>query len=102
MAQPREAPDDFGEHQRRPVAVLNIGGMHHGMNEIAIGVGRDVPLAPFDFLAGVVAARTAAFRGFHALAVDHAGAGRSLTSASRAAISRVWLIVSHSPLSRQR
>lgn len=35
MAQPREAPDDFGEHQRRPVAVLNISGMHHGMDEIA-------------------------------------------------------------------
>lgn len=45
MAQPREAPDDFGEHQRRPVAVLDIGRMHHGLDKIAIGVGQDVPPA---------------------------------------------------------
>lgn len=80
VAQPKEASDDFGGHQRRAVAVLNIGGMQYGMDEIAIGVGQDVPLAPFDFLAGLIGARTAAFRGFHALTIHHASAGRSLTT----------------------
>jgi len=40
-AAPRRGPED-------------IGGMRHRIGKIAIGVGQDVPLAPFDFLAGVV------------------------------------------------
>ena len=38
-----------------------------------IRVDHGVTLAAFDLLAGVEAARTAAFRGFHRLAVDHGG-----------------------------
>jgi hypothetical protein len=72
--------DDFGQHQRRAVTILDVGGMDHGMNEIAIGVGEDVTLAPFDLLSGIIAARTAALRRFHALAVDHARTGRSFTA----------------------
>src|SRR3546814_4483319 len=55
------------------VAVLDVGGVDYGMNEIAVGIGEDVALASLGLLARVVAARSAAFRGFHALAVDHAG-----------------------------
>ena len=76
MAQPREALDNLGQHQRRAVTVLDVGGVDHGMNEIAIGVGEDVALAPLDLLACIIAARTARFCGFHALTVDHPGAGR--------------------------
>lgn len=36
MAQPGEAFDDFGEYQRRAIAVLDVGGMDHGVNEIAL------------------------------------------------------------------
>jgi hypothetical protein len=50
------------------------------MNEIPVGVSEDMALAPLDLLAHVIAARTSAFRGFYALAADHAGAGRSLTT----------------------
>ncbi len=43
--------------------------MDHGMNEIAIGVGHDVPLAALDLLARIVAPWSAALGGFDALAV---------------------------------
>lgn len=80
MAQPGKAPDDFGQHQRRAVTVLDVGGVDHGMNEIAVGVSEDMALATFDLLARVIAARASAFRGFYALAVDHASTGRSLAA----------------------
>ena len=53
----RELPDQLGQHQLGPVAVLEMGGMHdHGQKQ-AQGVYNDVPLAPFDLLAGVIAPR---------------------------------------------
>ena len=52
----------------------------HGMNQIAFGVGQDVALAPLDLLACIIAPWAAGFRGFHALAVDHASTGRSLAA----------------------
>lgn len=55
--QPGELPDQFRQHQLGPVAVLDIGGMHDNGQKQAQGVYDDVPLAPFDLLAGVVAAR---------------------------------------------
>src|SRR3546814_5055350 len=45
--------------------------------QIALGVGEDVALAALDLLARVIAARAATFSRFHALAIDHAGTGRS-------------------------
>jgi len=39
MPQPREPPDDSGEDQRRTVAILNVGTMDHGMDEMTLGVG---------------------------------------------------------------
>src|SRR3546814_20563054 len=77
MAQPWKAVDDFTQDQRRAVAVLNVGGMDHRMYQIALGVGEDVALAALDLLARVIAARAATFSRFHALAIDHAGTGRS-------------------------
>src|SRR3546814_8948547 len=54
----------------------------HGMDQIAVGVGQDVALASLDLLSRVIAARPAAFRRLHTLAVDHSGAGRSLAAYS--------------------
>ena len=54
--QPRELPDQFGQHQLGPVAVLDIGRMHNDGQEQTQGVYDDVPLAALDLLAGVVAA----------------------------------------------
>src|SRR3546814_15679551 len=56
--------------------------MDHGMDQIAIGVGQDVALASLDLLPRVIAARPAASRGLHTLAVDRSGAGRSLAAYS--------------------
>lgn len=79
VPQPREGFNDFGQHQRCPVAVLDVGGVDEGMDEIALGVGEDMALASFDLLAGVISPRTAGFRGFDALAVDHTGGWARLT-----------------------
>lgn len=38
MAQPGEALDDVAQDERRPVAVLDVSGVDHGMNEIALGL----------------------------------------------------------------
>jgi len=45
------------------------------MDLIALGIGKDVALAALGFLARIMTGRPAAFRGFHALAVDHSGTG---------------------------
>jgi hypothetical protein len=63
---------------RSTVAVLNIGPVDDGMDEVTLGIGEDVALAPLDLLTRIVAAWAAGFRGFHALTIDDAGAGRSL------------------------
>lgn len=80
MQRPQEAFDDFGQHQRSAVAVLDVGGVDHGMDQIALGVVPDLALAPLDLLARIIAARPAAFLGFDALAVDHPGAGRGFAT----------------------
>lgn len=50
------------------------------MDKISLGVGQNMPLAALDLLTCVAAARTAAFVGFDALAVDHSGAGGRFAS----------------------
>src|SRR2546430_931362 len=69
----------FGEHwsdepQQRHGAmiVLNVGGLNKHGEQRAFGIGDDVTLAAFDLLGHVKPTRTAAFRGFRALAVDDA------------------------------
>ena len=74
MTQPGKPIDDRGQRQWRAIAVLDIGGVNHGMDEIAAGVGKDMALPAFDLLARIVPPKTAGFGGFHALAVDHPGA----------------------------
>ena len=78
MAQPREAVDDLGQHQRCAVAVLDVGGVDHGVDQVALSVGDDVALAALDLLARIIATRTPGFGGFNALAVDDPGTGRGI------------------------
>lgn len=68
MAQPREATDDLREHQRRTVAVLDIGGVDHGVDQVALGVGQDMALAALDLLTRIITPGPAGFRGSDALA----------------------------------
>ena len=78
VAQPREAVTDGFEQLRRAVPILDLGAVHQQSDEQAESIGHDMALAPVDLLAGVIAPDTAAFRGFRALAVDHAGARAGL------------------------
>ena len=70
VTQPGETRDDSDEHERRSVAVLDVGSVDHGVDQIALSIGEDVALAALDLLARIIAPRSAAFRGFDALAVD--------------------------------
>ena len=80
MTQPRGRFAEQGEESRRAVAILDPGLVNHESEQQAIGIGDDMTLAPVDLLARVIATRTAAFRGFHRLRVDHAGRGRGLAA----------------------
>ena len=87
-----------GDHTSRAVAILNVGVMHEQTDQIAFRVGDDVALAAVDLLARVIAPRTATFRGFHRLAVDHSGRRAGLAAfRSRAATTSAWLIRANVP-----
>ncbi len=58
----------------------SIGCVHDQADQQAECIGDDVTLAALDLLARVIAPNTTAFRGFHALAVDHPGARAGLAS----------------------
>jgi hypothetical protein len=51
----RPAPEQRGEQQNAAVAVLNIGGMHDGMQDQAERVDQDMALLAVDLLARVIA-----------------------------------------------
>jgi len=46
MAQPGKEIADRGHHTDRAVAILDIGGVHLRANQMTVGVGDDVALAP--------------------------------------------------------
>ncbi len=72
MAHPWPTFENGFEHDWRSVAVLNVSAVNNKTDQEPAGVGDDVALAAFDLLSGVKAPYSAAFRGFYALAVDHA------------------------------
>ena len=79
-----EAAADAREQRGQPVAVLDAGGMNDAAQQQAQRVDQDVALAAVDLLAGIVAARAAAFAGPDRLAVDDAGGRLRLTARGRA------------------
>lgn len=104
MTQPKEALDDFGQHQWCAVAVLDISGVYHRMNEIVVGCDACV----LGFLACILAGRTARLRRFHALAVDNTGTARSFAPNQQQGIvegklkSAVTLLIEPEPNCRNR
>lgn len=101
MAQSGVEAADRSKDERSSVPILDVGGMHEEADQIALRVGDDVALASLDLLARIVAARPAAFRGFHRLAVD-VSMTPALGLASRPAFSRIamtsaWLIAANLP-----
>src|SRR5439155_10293005 len=71
MAQPREEIADRSQQVGRAVAILDVGGVQLGANQMTAGIGNDVTLAPIDLLARIISPRTSAFRGLDRLTVDH-------------------------------
>ena len=49
------------DDQHRPIAILDIGGVHLGTNQQTTSISHNVTLAAFDLLGGVVTTRPAAF-----------------------------------------
>jgi hypothetical protein len=60
IAQPGKQLMDGVDEQHRPIAILDIGGVHLDTDQQTAGVSHDVSLAPFDLLGGIVAPRPAA------------------------------------------
>lgn len=88
MPQPREAADDLSEHQWCTIAVLDVSSVDHRVDQIALGVGQDVALAPLDLFACIVTPRPAAFRDFDTLTVEYSGTGRRLAAGPTRGLSR--------------
>ena len=55
--QPAETALEQGQHEFGPVAILDVGGMHHHGQQQTQRVYDDMTLAPVDLLAGVVSPR---------------------------------------------
>ena len=100
MAQPGIARADRSKDARGAIAILNAGFVHDEPDQIALGVGDDVALAALDLLACVKAPWTAAFRGFHRLAVNHSGRRARLSANRLARELRLSRILSGVPNSR--
>src|SRR4029077_231514 len=71
MAQPWEEIADRSQQVGRTVSILDVGTVYLRANQMTVGIGNDVALAPVDLLARVIPLRTAAFRGLDRLTVDH-------------------------------
>ena len=50
-----EEPARLGQHLVGTIAILDVGGMYHDAQQETERVDQDVPLAPLDLLARVVA-----------------------------------------------
>jgi hypothetical protein len=74
------AVPDLEQDCRRPVAVLDIGGMDDDTDQESAGIGQDVTFAPFDFLARVAPASASAFCLFYGLTVNDAGRRAGVTT----------------------
>ncbi len=57
FAQERITTEQSRENQSPAGAILNIGGMNHGMKQEAYSIDEDMTLLAFDLLARIIAAR---------------------------------------------
>src|SRR5713226_5854385 len=102
MAQPGKGIADGGEEERGSITILEACFMHDRADQQARCVGQDVALAALDLLAGVIpCGPPASVVLTDWLSMTPAEGLASRPTASRASISRTWLICRHRPLSRQ-
>jgi len=76
---------EIGKQKHAARLVVEIGWMNLGLEDGALRIDKDLPLATGDLLAAIVAARPAGFGGLHRLTVDDRGA-RLRVPAARLAI----------------
>jgi hypothetical protein len=50
VAQPGKQTMDGLDDQHRPIAILDIGGVHHGTDQQTASIGHNVALTVFDLL----------------------------------------------------
>jgi hypothetical protein len=84
VPQPRELLLDFLEHQRHWGAILDVGAVNLGSQHQYLGLDHQMPLAPAEFPAAIVASNAADARSLVGLAIDDAGAGLAVASDSYA------------------
>src|SRR5690242_16467621 len=75
---------ETGEEKHAADLVMEIGWMNLDLQDCAFRIDKDLPLATGNFLATVVAARSARFSGLHRLTVDHSGSGLRFPARCRA------------------
>src|SRR5260221_2294407 len=80
LAQPREATLQARQHERGARAILQVGGMHHDLEQQTAGIHEHMPLATLHLFAAVVPMRPAWFARLDRLAIDDGGAGSGLAS----------------------
>ena len=88
FAQERIQTEQSRENHNPTVAILNVGGMNHGLKQEAYGIDEDVTLLAFDLLARVVAARVDAAPPFSALLTLWLSMMQAVGLASRSTASR--------------
>src|SRR3954447_9198128 len=81
---PGEQAVEIGKQKHAAHLVVEIGRMNLGLEDGALRIDKDLPLATGDLLAAIVAARPAGFGGLHGLTVDHGGGGLRFPARCRA------------------
>src|SRR5260221_12944508 len=80
LAQPREATLQARQHERGARAILQVGGMHHDLEQQTAGIHEHMPLATLHLFAAVVAMRPVWFGRLDRLAIDDGGSASGLAS----------------------
>src|SRR5260370_42610340 len=57
LRQERIHPEQGGQQQDTPIAILDVRGMHHGVQQQTYRVDQDMPLDALDLLARIIAGR---------------------------------------------
>src|SRR5882762_8673637 len=80
MTKPRKLGCSPIDEEHHSIAIHNVGGMNFGFKHEALRIHKQMTLAPFDFLACIIPARSAQSYCFDALTVDDACTGLCFAS----------------------
>jgi hypothetical protein len=86
--QERIEPEQGRNQQHAAIAILDVGRMHDGVRQQALGIDQDMPLLAFDLLACIVAVGINAGPPFSALFTLWLSMMQAVGLASRSTLSR--------------